>query len=184
MVKSAKKLKPQKDAPGAPRVPMSFRVTPELKAQLEKASRANGRSITQDIEIRLANSFRDSDTLDEALVLAFGPAGAALALIVGEIAKWMMPHLSPGDWVTDEGAFDEMARAVNRALAFLDPRAPKFPVPDKIVIGELVATMVLAQLGKTDGPNAPWAKSILGKFDPTVSRRIAERAKQLSGGKP
>jgi len=49
---------PRSHAPGE-RVPMSFRVTPELKRQMDAAAAATGRSVTAEIELRLEQSFRD-----------------------------------------------------------------------------------------------------------------------------
>jgi DNA-binding CsgD family transcriptional regulator len=57
------------------RPPVSFRTTEEMRDQLERAASASGRSITQEIEHRLEQSFREEDLLsryfgsDEAIEL-------------------------------------------------------------------------------------------------------------------
>jgi hypothetical protein len=47
------------------RIPISLRVTPATKAALEKASAKNGRSLTQEIEMRIDRTFRDDAVLTE-----------------------------------------------------------------------------------------------------------------------
>ncbi len=52
------------------RVPMSFRVRPELKSMMDTAASISGRSVTQEIEMRLEQSFckdRIESKLDEIL---------------------------------------------------------------------------------------------------------------------
>jgi hypothetical protein len=44
-------------ASGARRIPLSFRTTPELYERMRAASMASGRSMTQEVEIRLEASF-------------------------------------------------------------------------------------------------------------------------------
>jgi hypothetical protein len=49
---------------------MSFRVRPELKYMMDQAAAKSGRSVTQEIELRLEQSFRDDrieTRLDEIL---------------------------------------------------------------------------------------------------------------------
>lgn len=50
------------------RVPMSFRVRPELKQMMDRGAAATGRSVTQEIELRLEQSFRE-----QALVASVDP---------------------------------------------------------------------------------------------------------------
>jgi hypothetical protein len=51
--------RPSRELQPGERVPMSFRVTPELKAKMDAAAEESGRSVTQEIEFRLEQSFRD-----------------------------------------------------------------------------------------------------------------------------
>jgi hypothetical protein len=72
---------PREVAPGE-RVPMSFRVTPELKGLMDRASRDSGRSVAAEIEFRLERSFERQDLLADALELAYGRDIAAILLIL------------------------------------------------------------------------------------------------------
>ena len=59
MVKPAKTKRigrPTKRPKPGERVPLGLRVTPEMKKRLEKAAIRNGRSISQEVELRLERS--------------------------------------------------------------------------------------------------------------------------------
>jgi hypothetical protein len=66
---------------------MSFRVRPELKEAMDKAAAETGRSVAQEIEIRLENSFRNAELLPDALGMAFGRHTAGLVLFLGQLSK-------------------------------------------------------------------------------------------------
>ena len=62
--------RPSRELRPGERVPMSFRVRPELKLMMDEAASKSGRSVTQEIEMRLEQSFRDDrieSRLDEIL---------------------------------------------------------------------------------------------------------------------
>ena len=72
MVKKAKK--PSKPRMGRPPLPsgkrrgasMGFRPTPEIREKLEEAAKANGRSMSQEVEHRLERSFTEEANLEWA----------------------------------------------------------------------------------------------------------------------
>ena len=72
MVKKAKKSsKPRMGRPPLPPgtrrgASMGFRPTPEIREKLEKASKANGRSMSQEVEHRLERSFTEEANLQWA----------------------------------------------------------------------------------------------------------------------
>ena len=53
------------------RVAMSFRVTPEFKAKLDRTAPNSGRSLAQEIEFRLERSLDEERHLADALELTF-----------------------------------------------------------------------------------------------------------------
>jgi hypothetical protein len=73
---------PKSPTPGE-RIGMSLRVTPEMKNQLERAALANGRSLSQEAEFRLQQSFRDDDLLPRLLAAAYGPRLAGVLMMIG-----------------------------------------------------------------------------------------------------
>jgi hypothetical protein len=69
------------------RIPLSMRTTPSTRAQLEAAAAKNGRSITQEAEIRLGQSFSTQDLLDQVLELTFGRIDGDLVNVLGKILR-------------------------------------------------------------------------------------------------
>lgn len=51
--------RPPKHESDVKRIPIGFRTTPEFKAKIDAAAAASGRSLAQEIELRLEQSFRD-----------------------------------------------------------------------------------------------------------------------------
>src|SRR5262245_36814431 len=54
------------------RVPLSLRVTPEIKKRIDDASLRSGRSQSQEVEFRLERSCGQQGLLEEALTLRYG----------------------------------------------------------------------------------------------------------------
>ncbi len=138
----------------------STRITPDLRRDLEKASKKSGRSLSQEIERRLKDSFRIQKARD--------PAVAALCYLIGEIAI-----RACGDWKNAPWHFQAFRTALNGLLDFLAPTGPvevptellsAFPgmvdADPKLVewfktpqsFGSLIATTLVAQLETTRGP--------------------------------
>src|SRR5215467_7905397 len=65
------------------RLPLSIRITPALRDLLVSTAKANGRSITQEAEIRLEYAVRDERRIEEILDLAYGPCLAGILLALG-----------------------------------------------------------------------------------------------------
>ena len=84
-------------------MPMSFRVTPEFKAKLDQAANESGRSLAQEIELRLERSFDEERHLTDILELGFGQQAAALMLAIGHVVREMAPLPRPGGpgWLSD-----------------------------------------------------------------------------------
>ena len=69
------------------RVPMSFRVTPEFKAKLDRVAKVSGRSLAQEVELRLERSLDEERHLTDAIELGFGGQVAGLMLAIGHVIK-------------------------------------------------------------------------------------------------
>jgi len=61
------------------RIPVSLRVTPEMKHKLDEACLHSGRSMAQELEFRVALSLDRASLLDEILSLRMGPQVAGIA---------------------------------------------------------------------------------------------------------
>jgi predicted transcriptional regulator len=105
------------------RVPMSFRVTSEFKARLDRAAKESGRSLAQEIELRLERSLDQERHLTEALELGFGRQVAGLMLGIGYLIKEVQLGRRPGDigWLSDPTTFQEIVESINLLLEAIDP---------------------------------------------------------------
>jgi hypothetical protein len=64
--------RPTKPPTPGERVPLSLRVTAEIRDKLEKAAVEKGRSLSQEAELRIERSFDREELLPEVLTLAYG----------------------------------------------------------------------------------------------------------------
>ena len=65
------------------RYPLGMRTTKEIRDRLEGAAAAAGRSLAQEVEIRLERSFEHQSLLPDILSLAFGSEVAGLLIALG-----------------------------------------------------------------------------------------------------
>src|SRR5882762_5140915 len=91
--------RPQAAGPGE-RVSLGLKVTPEIKNKLDRAAKENGRTQSQEAELRIEQSFRHENVLDQAMELAFGPR---LAVLLASVARAMNEagrlEKFPTDWM-------------------------------------------------------------------------------------
>jgi hypothetical protein len=105
-------------------VPMSFRVTPEFKAKLDRAAKESGRSLAQEIELRLERSLDEERYLTDGLELGFGRQVAGLMLAIGIAANHAAPmRRLPGQlgWLSDPEAFSVVAESIDLLLKTIAP---------------------------------------------------------------
>jgi hypothetical protein len=102
---------------------MSFRVTPGFKAKLDQAAKGSGRSLAQEIELRLERSLDEERYLTDALELGFGRQVAGLMLAIGYLIKDMVPARRPGDigWLSNPEAFGAIVESIKLLLQAIDP---------------------------------------------------------------
>jgi hypothetical protein len=117
------------------RVSKSFRLTPALSESLDAAAVANGRSVTQEIEIRLEHSERDQRILDSALDMAYGRQTAEILRLLGTSirdaariadyeAQWSaaskarrgLAYVHSDDWLTSPTQSLAVASAIDEIL--------------------------------------------------------------------
>ena len=105
---------------------MSFRVTPGFKAKLDQAAKESGRSLAQEIELRLERSLDEERHLTDALELGFGRQVAGLMLAIGYVIKEAHPgprHPPDVGWLSNPDAFRIIVESVNLLLQAIDPKA-------------------------------------------------------------
>lgn len=115
----------KKTSKPARRVPLSLRVTPQMKDRLDAAAAESGRSLTQEAEMRLEHSFDRQDLLSEVLVTAFGrrPAGYLLMMArafadAGTVAGRLVDPTATEvkDWTESKWAVQQAMIALNKAV--------------------------------------------------------------------
>ena len=112
----------------------TFRVRPQLDEQLTDASLHAGRSVSEEIELRLERSFTKQETVLEALDLIYGPENIAIAMVFAELAHGLNLHASmvammrgkreqhgEPSWLNDPFLFNEFAATINIALEAMRP---------------------------------------------------------------
>jgi hypothetical protein len=131
-----RKNKPEKPKIGRPveygeRFPLGLRVTKEVKKKLTDAANASGRSQSQEAELRLEQTFNATNTLYDALDLAYGKHLTGLLLAMAQAAQitgtramtvneWNFEGCE--DWVLDPYAYDQAVKAINSLLEEFRPK--------------------------------------------------------------
>lgn len=106
------------------RYPLSLRTTKELQELLHQASDRTGRSIAQEVEFRLEQSFRDDDKVLSLFELAYGRQNAGVLVLLGCALAYASAHRAyykEPDWLNDHVGFDVVAGALNEILGKLRP---------------------------------------------------------------
>ena len=122
--------RPSREPKPGERVNLSLRVTPEVKVGLEREAAAAGRSLSQEAEMRLEQSFRDQALLPQVLELAYGPQLSAMIMMAalamksaGALAAFRATNSldEMERWFLDPWAFNQAVRAGMFLLMVLGP---------------------------------------------------------------
>jgi TraY domain len=178
------------------RITLTSRVTEGMRRRLEEASATSGRSLAQEIELRLEKSFGDEQRLKEALELAFGPQIAGFALATAFVARQaadasLMVSGTPltvnGPWLSNAFAFSQVAAAVHDLIKGIEPDGePVEPallqtMPSEVRevmknAGRAAAAAVCRAIAypQPGGPLGPWARVIHEWLGEDAIARIKE----------
>jgi hypothetical protein len=111
---------------------LSTRLQPDTRARLSEAAKANGRSLSQELEHRLRASFTEEDKV----VDFYGSqSNAAILKLLGAVIQstctsWLVKtaegwvpdaHRDPGEWLRDPKMFDGVLTAIIHALMWFKP---------------------------------------------------------------
>ena len=88
-MKKSRVGRPRQEPKAGERVQLSFRITPELKRRLDSSAEENGRSQSQEAEIRLARSFERDDMLEQVFGKAIEVAVAIMDASKGAQQSWL-----------------------------------------------------------------------------------------------
>ena len=170
------------------RHPLGLRVTKETKKKLTDAANASGRSQSREAEFRLEQTFNSTNTLFDALDLAYGRRWTGILLAVAHAAqltgtrglavnKWNFEGAE--DWMMDPYAYDQAVKAANTILQAFRPIGDvsaqpvgdfaRLPLASLEFLGKAFAQDFLAQLKKPDAK----------KTDAEIARAARERLADL-----
>ena len=130
----------------------STRMTPEIRARLEEAAAQSGRSLAQEIELRVDQSFLADEFLG-------GPGNATAAKLVGLILQDVEARTGKS-WREDKDTYYGAFSAVATVLRVLGPQDVPQPeirfdedtgADEHIVFGAIKAARKLATGGKRRG---------------------------------
>jgi TraY domain len=186
--------RPEARRPGE-RTTLNMRIASDLWHDLDSAARRTGRSLSQEAELRLAQSFQRERILDQALELAYG---RRLAGILLWIAKEMSragracaftsggSYEAMEDWPSDPYAYDQAVQAATYVFEQYRPEGdpttlrtarPAEPAhPDFFNRGAKGAEITAAAI---KDPN--WGEQFSEEHRNRDLERFAERVRELSG---
>jgi len=154
-----------------------LKVTPDVKTRLDETAKNNGRTQSQEAEVRLERSFEDEDALDRAMVLAFGADNGPLLFLVGEVLRVAAPH--DGGWLDDDAGAKDVAAAFVHLLRRL--KSPNDGATASNGVEKRVDDL-LFDLGYTgaehrapESPRARWAAEKRSRFGIYAERLIRYR---------
>src|SRR5437867_3040690 len=95
--------RPVKPPEPGKRISLGLKVTPEIKDKIDRAARENGRTQSQEAELRLEQSFHAQRLLNQVLELAYGKALAGLIRAIAEQMRRTgsragLEYYSRSDW--------------------------------------------------------------------------------------
>jgi hypothetical protein len=163
------------------RVPLGLRVSEKIKAKVDDAAKASGRSLSQEAELRLENSFQAENAVFDALDLAFGRHLTGLILAMAHVAQITGTRglmLSRWDfegcdtWLSDPYCFDQVVQGVTFLLEQFRPSGEAKPsafaraqVPylSDEALNKMGIGFAEALLGARTNPNPTMIRSDLAK---------------------
>jgi hypothetical protein len=158
--------RPSRELVPGERVPMSFRVRPELKDMMDKASEASGRSVAQEIELRLEQSFDAESrfrgpqayTITIVMLSAFLRGGDTAAHLAGH------PEWELAQWINDRHCYEQAIQGVVTALWATHPAADIQSADRKAWIGTLIQRLMPDETPRNlERPQCPFDQHTLLK---------------------
>lgn len=167
---------------------LTTRITERTRAALEAASEAAGRSLSQEIEVRLEASFHGDK---EARVFSDAFYGTELASLLELLGKAMRDAGSQAamlagagrtDWLDSPAGYRQAVLAALEVLSTLSPIKPELKGPNaQEQLGTIAAKKLVGALARADGsdnPDESWAIDIhkrLGKLRERIAREQSDQ---------
>jgi hypothetical protein len=119
--------RPTKPGPKDEKATLSIRATSKLKDLLLKAAESNDRSLSQEAELRLEQSFRDQGYIDRLQAELGGEEAYKAMMVVGRAMAQagstaaILSGRAPTDWPSNPTAYAHARRAAELVLQALEP---------------------------------------------------------------
>ena len=171
---------------------MSVRVREKLRRQLEQSAEEEGRTLSQEVEFRVEQSFDRTELIFDSMKLAYGAELAGLLMLVGRAMsgagrlsglKGNTVQYTGTEWLADPYAYEQ---ALNAAVAVM--RALRPPGRPIAAGGDAKFTENMNVLMRTSNSNSwgeYYGKSVLdalrGKESVVSATGWIERVKELLG---
>ena len=158
--------RPTKALQHGPRVPLSLRITSDLKQKLSEAALGNERSLSQEVERRLEQTVREYDRLGGPQLTELMETIATVMKSTGQLAGFCEARrvTNRGEWLALPFAFDQ---AVKAAIIVLEHHRP----PGEIIVPEVT-------VGKDIGEDPQEASAVIQQFSEDIGELFAIRKMQ------
>ena len=159
---------------------LGLRVTAEVKRRLDASADANGRSQSQEAELRLEHSFFRQDLLVEVFTLGYGKELEGVLMLLGSVmlaaGYGHPPRLWAEDgWTDDPDAYDQ---AVQAATMVLEAARPDGAHSSNSSWGVYTATDLIKAVRGDAGAKKFYARDALrirSLLGPTIAHRMKIR---------
>jgi hypothetical protein len=163
------------------RANLTLRIRDEVRATLQKGAGASGRSVSEEAETRIEQSYRDQDSARLFSDLYYGRKLAALLEVIGRALRDAGTHaaanaaragLGSGEWLDNPYGFDIAVKAATRVLDRLRPlgeiTAPPAQFPAEAMMSEAIANGLLNAIAHPDHPGGDfmeeWAAAVRARL--------------------
>ena len=139
----------------------STRIRPDLREELEAATKTSGRSLSQEVEHRLRRSFVEDDKIADA----FGDRRTyrMMRLISDAIHLSQENHHRPNSWLDHSYAFEIAVYAARGVLEAVQPNGPALDddaLNASAALGDMIAAKIWRDVVKADD-SIPLSESTL-----------------------
>ena len=156
------------------RYSLGLRVSEEMRQHLVAASKASGRSLSQEAELRLEIALRDERSFRDNLDYVAGREGSAVLQLFAYIMH------EQGPWIEDPAAFATIRGCIN---SILDKLEPEGVVPTSGAVAEGKVLQLLGQLLAEGLQHPVWFKWMLELRERLPEPAVARVKQRLVRGR-
>src|ERR1051325_1710497 len=147
------------------RIPLSMRITPQLRERLVAQAGANGRSITQEAEFRLEQSFQEDKRIPEIMNRIYGRQLAGFLMLIGAVLHDAGRFMGFQSTFTIEGAdnwmdlpypFGQAEKALNLMIEAIRPAGDPGPPKSTILPALAGSDFDPEEMARQRGPSFAW----------------------------